>query len=156
MIASLFLHFGALHLAMNMFALWILGPFTEFALGFRRFILVYALAGVGSMTVVMLFASGPDGEQLTVGASGCIMGLVGASEALMLRGWLREKALVAKRRLFAVLAIVSLQCLFDSVVPHVSMTAHLSGAVIGFAATMLLGDRLGPPGRNGPTCNRRP
>ncbi|MGA2257916.1 MAG: rhomboid family intramembrane serine protease, partial [Thermoguttaceae bacterium] len=88
LIASLFLHFGPIHLAMNMFALWILGPFAEFALGFRRFILVYLLAGIGSMGMVMLFGSGPNGEQLTVGASGCVMGLVGATGALMLRGWL--------------------------------------------------------------------
>lgn len=73
------------------------------------------------------------------------MGLVGATGALMLRGWLREKALAAKRRLVAIVVIVSMQTLFDSVVPQVSMTAHLSGALIGFAATMVLGDRLKPP-----------
>jgi rhomboid family protein len=39
--ASLFLHFGPLHLAMNMVALWLLGPFVEFALGFRKFLFVY-------------------------------------------------------------------------------------------------------------------
>src|SRR5882672_6029910 len=123
--AALFLHFGALHLAMNMIALWVLGPFTEFALGFRKFLLVYLLTGIGSMAVAMAFASGPNGEQMTVGASGSIMGLVGATGALMLRGWLREKALSAKRRLIAMLVIVAMQTVFDSVVPQVSMTAHL-------------------------------
>jgi rhomboid protease GluP len=145
LIGSLFLHYGAIHLAINMFALWVLGPFTEFALGSRRFILAYLLAGIGSMGMVMLVGSGPNGEQLTVGASGCVMGLIGATGALMLRGWLREKALVAKRRLVVVLLIVSMQTLFDFVVPQVSMTAHLSGAVIGFAAVLVLRDRLRPP-----------
>ena len=144
LIASLFLHFGELHLMMNMFALWILGPFTEFALGFRRFTLVYLLAGIGSMEVVMLFSSGPNGDQLTAGASGCIMGLVGATGALMLRGWLKERALVARRRLVAVVLIVAMQTVFDFLVPHVSMTAHLSGAIIGFSAAMFLRDRLRP------------
>jgi rhomboid protease GluP len=144
LIASLFLHLGAIHLAMNMFALWILGPITEFALGRRRYLLVYLLAGVGSMATVMLFSSGRPGE-LTVGASGCIMGLVGATGALMLRGWLRQKALAAKRGLVAMLAIVAMQTLFDSMVPQVSMTGHLSGALIGFAATLFLRDRLTPP-----------
>ena len=41
LVAANFLHFGALHLFMNMFGLWVLGPFVEFALGFRRFVLVY-------------------------------------------------------------------------------------------------------------------
>ena len=142
LVAPLFLHFGALHLAMNMLALWLLGPFVEFAFGFRRFLLVYLLAGIGSMGVVMGFAAGPNGKQLMVGASGCIMGLVGATGALMLRGWLREKALAARKRLIAVFLIVAMQSAFDSLVPQVSMTAHLSGAFIGFAATLLLRDRL--------------
>jgi rhomboid protease GluP len=145
LITSLFLHFGALHLAMNMFGLWFLGPFVEFALGFRRFTLVYLLAGIGSMAMVMALSSAADFDSLTVGASGCIMGLVGATGSLMLRGWLRERALAARRRLALMVFIVSMEVLFDSVVPHVSMTAHLSGAVIGFLATLLLQDRLRAP-----------
>ena len=144
LIASLFLHHGAIHLAMNMFALWILGPITEFALGRRRYLLVYLLAGVGSMGTVMIFSSGRPGE-LTVGASGCIMGLVGATGALMLRGWLKQKALAAKRRLVAMLLIVAMQTLFDSMIPQVSMTGHLSGALLGFVATLFLRDRLTAP-----------
>ncbi len=143
--ASLFLHFGPLHLAMNMLALWLLGPFVEFALGLRRFLLVYLLSGLGAAGVVMEFASGPNGEQLMVGASGCIMGLVGATGALMLRGWLRDKALAARRRLMVVLLIVAMQIAFDSFVPQVSMTAHLSGAFTGFVATLILRDRLSIP-----------
>jgi rhomboid protease GluP len=142
LVAAIFLHFGVLHLAMNMIALWMLGPFTEFALGFRRFLLIYMLTGIGSMGFVMAFASGPNGEQVTVGASGSVMGLIGATGALMLRGWWREKARAAQRRLIAMLTIVATQAAFDAVVPQVSMAAHLSGAVIGFGATLLLADRL--------------
>lgn len=151
LVASLFLHFGAIHLAMNMLALWVLGPVVEFALGFRRFVLVYLVAGIGSMAMVMALSSATDAESITVGASGCVMGLVGATGALMLRGWLREKALAAKRRLVAMLLIVFMQFLFDSVIPQVSMTAHLSGAVIGFAAAIFLRDRLTVPA-TGKSC----
>jgi rhomboid protease GluP len=142
LVSSLFLHFGPVHLLMNMLALWFLGPFTEFALGFRKFLLVYFIAGVGAMAIVMRFASGPHGEQITVGASGSLMGLVGATGALMLKGWLRQKATIARRRLFDVIMIVILQTMFDSIVPHVSMAAHLSGVVLGFAATLFLRDRF--------------
>jgi len=38
-----------------------------------------------------------------------------------------------------------MEVLFDSVIPQVSMTAHLSGAFIGFAAAMVLHDRLRTP-----------
>ena len=145
LITAAFLHHGALHLAMNMLGLWFLGPFVEFALGFRRFVLLYLLAGTGSMAMVLALSSGADAEPLTVGASGCVMGLVGATGLLMLRGWLREKALAAKRRLVLMLLIVATQIVFDSTVPQVSMTGHLSGAFIGFAAAIVLRDRLRPP-----------
>jgi len=62
LLASLFLHFGALHLAMNMLALWLLGPFVEFALGWRRFLPLYLLSGLGAAGVVMGLASGPNGD----------------------------------------------------------------------------------------------
>ena len=116
LIASTFLHFGPLHLAMNMIGLWILGPFAEFALGLRRFVLVYLLAGVGGMATVLALSFGAGQQSFTVGASGCVMGLVGATAALMLRGWLRENAQAAKRRLGAMLLIVSLQTVFDCMV----------------------------------------
>jgi rhomboid protease GluP len=139
--AASFLHFGALHLILNMVALWVLGPFVEFALGARKFLVVYLLTGLGSMGIVMAFASGPTGRQMTLGASGSVMGLVGATGALMLRGWLREKAISAKRRLFGILSIVAIQTMFDTVIPHISMAAHLSGVVIGFAVTLMLRER---------------
>ena len=91
LVTPLFLHFGPLHLAMNMFGLWLLGPFTEFALGLWRFLSVYLAAGIGSTAVVLLASMAKDEREILVGASGAIMGLVGAVGALMLRGWLREK-----------------------------------------------------------------
>ena len=143
LVTPMFLHFGALHLTMNMCGLWLLGPFTEFALGFWRFLLVYFLAGIGSSATVLLISLATGNFDLLVGASGAIMGLVGAMGALMLRGWRRERAHVAKRRLQVVILIVVMQTVSDYFVPHVSMTAHLSGAVVGFLAAMVLGERGG-------------
>ncbi|MDB6020984.1 MAG: hypothetical protein JWQ04_841, partial [Pedosphaera sp.] len=142
LVASLFLHYGPIHLGMNMLALWWLGPFMEFALGWGKFLLVYFITGIGSMGVVMGYASRPDGDQMTVGASGCVMGLIGGTGALMLRAWLRDRAPAAKRRLFSIFVIVATQSAFDLIIPQISMTAHLSGVVIGFAATLALRDRL--------------
>lgn len=139
-LSALFLHFGPVHLAMNMMGLWILGPFVEFALGFRRFFALYLLAGVGSMLMVMVLS----GDQWTVGASGAVMSLVGATAALMLRGWLREKAEQAKRRLIGALLVVVFQVIFDSMEPRVSSAAHMTGLAFGFLIAMFLKDRLKP------------
>ncbi len=152
LLTSVFLHFGAVHLAMNMLALWLFGPFVEFALGFRRFLLLYLLTGIGSMATVLVLSSGVSTYSLTVGASGSIMGLIGATAALMLRGWLREDAHAAKRRLGLMVLLVLMQVVFDSTMPQVSGTAHLSGVVIGFAIATVLADRLrsSPPEQPAP------
>ena len=71
----------------------------------------------------------------------------------MLRGWLREKAFSARRRLIGVVAIVAMQTGFDALIPQVSMTAHLSGAAIGFAIALLWRDRLGAEDAPHPTKN---
>ena len=138
LVAANFLHYGPLHLTMNMLGLWMLGPFVEFSLGFRRFLLVYLLSGIGAMGVALAFMNTTRNGELLVGASACVMGLVGSTGAILLRGWQRYKARIASRRLVSILFIVALQTLFDWLVPQVSMTAHLSGVVIGFLTTLLL------------------
>lgn len=133
LITANFLHAGILHLVMNMIGLWILGPFVELALGFRKYLLLYLLTGIGSMGLVML----SHRDDAALGASGCVMGLVGATAALMLRGWMRHRARAARQRLVTMGIIIFTQTIFDAVTPEVSMTAHLSGAVLGFLAVLV-------------------
>jgi|688.fasta_scaffold02220_6 rhomboid protease GluP len=145
LLTATFLHLGPLHLIMNLGALATLGPQAEAGLGRGRTLVVYFLAGVGSMAVVAA-QSWITGERLiAVGASGAVMGLIGATAAMMLRGWFNEGAVAARNRCLAMAGVVLAQMVIDTLVPQLSFTAHLSGAVIGFVATLLLGDRLGRP-----------
>jgi rhomboid protease GluP len=116
----------------------VVGPFAERAFGFVIFMCVYFAAGLGSMWMDAMVAH----HHFTVGASGAIMGLVGATGGLMLKGWLQERAHPAKRGLRMILMVLAIQSAFDITVPQVSMTAHLSGALIGFATALLLPNRL--------------
>jgi rhomboid protease GluP len=136
--SSLFLHYGAVHLSMNLFALGWLGPFVESALGSRRFLVVYLLAGIGSSGAALLKMAILSPDQFLVGASGAIMGLIGATAAIAFRGWRRERARPASRRLVFLLVILATQTVFDLLTPVVSMTAHLAGAACGFIVTSLL------------------
>lgn len=65
-------HDGPLHLFLNMYALWIIGPIVEQAWGRRMFALFYVLTAIGASTASFLFSGGP-----AVGASGAIFGLIG-------------------------------------------------------------------------------
>lgn len=75
LITAAFLHYGILHIAFNMYALWIVGPQLEAALGRLRYVTLYVLAGIGGG--ILSVALGPFDEQ-AAGASGAIFGLFAA------------------------------------------------------------------------------
>ncbi len=133
------LHYGPLHLSMNMLGLLVIGPFVEKALGIPRYLLTYWGAGIGSMAMIVgLAVLGVGGEQFVVGASGCIMGLVGATAAILLLAWRRDRSELALRRLRLIGLIIGLQIIFDLTTPQISVVGHASGLVIGFALGGLL------------------
>ncbi len=133
------LHSGPLHLLLNVMALLILGPFVEMSLGMGRYLLIYWGAGVGAMGILTLLQATQRTElALVVGASACIMGLLGATAAILLSLWRQHHSPFALRRLRLILLIIFLQTLFDLSVPQISVMGHLSGLVIGFGLGIIL------------------
>jgi membrane associated rhomboid family serine protease len=65
---------GVLHIVLNMWWLFMLGPILEARLGRLRFVALYLLSALGSSVLVYLLAP----RVLTIGASGAVFGLVGA------------------------------------------------------------------------------
>ncbi len=136
-LTAIFLHLGLAHVALNMLALAVLGPWVERMLGHGRTLLIYLGAGIGSMLgVLALISSGLLGEEILVGASGAIFGLIGAEIVLLIRGWRHRPSRV---RLSALVAIIGLQVAFDLTTPEVSFSGHAFGLGIGIALTVLLG-----------------
>jgi len=139
LVAASFLHIGPLHLAMNMFALWVLGPFVERILRPLRYLVCYLGAGIGSMAmVVVLYRLGFVHYGLLAGASGAIMGLVGATAAIALRDSRVLKTSASFARLRWAGTVILIQIAFDASTPQVSMAAHLGGCACGFLLTLLL------------------
>jgi len=138
-ITANFLHFGLAHLLMNMLALRSLGPFVERFVGRVRYVVIYMLSGIGAVGGVMTAQRhGWIEPGFLVGASGAIMGLIGATGAILLHGWLLHRSGTAKRRLRLIVLVVVLQVVFDNMNAQVSGTAHLLGMFFGFAFTWLL------------------
>ncbi len=139
LLSAAFLHYGFFHLALNMIGLAYLGILVEIRLGIWRYLAAYHLCGIGSMLVVTILAIGLNSEpQVTVGASGAIMGMVGATAAILLQGWRRDKSRIAAQRLRTTLYIIGLQMVFDLITPNISVIGHTSGVVIGFFIGFLL------------------
>jgi len=112
------------HILFNMYALWIVGPFLENALGRARYIALYLVSAVAGSVGVLLFASPVTDAWFTgaVGASGAVFGLFGA-------------VLVVLRRLGrsaqSFLMIIGLNLVIGFVVPGIAWQAHVGGLVVG-------------------------
>jgi membrane associated rhomboid family serine protease len=136
---ALFLHGGFLHLAFNLFALYVLGPPLERSIGTIRFFACYLISGLASSAgVVALTEIGLVHEAQVIGASGCIMGVVGAWAGFLLR---HRHAPFAKQRLANIGLIVVIQIAFDLSTPQVSTPAHMCGLVAGFFLGLILAPR---------------
>src|SRR5262249_10162834 len=120
------------------------GPFVERVLGVARYLVTYFIAGLGPGLVMVLVAKAGlmSMGAIAVGASGAIMGLLGAEAAIMLRAWRVNKSLIVRRQLLWILMITALQSVFDLAALSVgSLLAHLSGVLFGFITSSLLRHR---------------
>lgn len=139
LLAAAFLHYGFLHLALNMLGLYLFGRLVEFAIGLPRFILLYFTSAIGSMLAVTFMSlKGYSQTNFAVGASGCVMGLVGAFAAILLLDWQRKKTRIAARSLRGIVTLIILQVIFDLTTPQISFVGHTSGLIVGFVVGILL------------------
>ena len=119
LLTATFLHYGLIHLGMNMLVLWMIGPPLEEYFGHWRYLLVYLVAGLAGSAGALLWS--PDA--LTVGASGAIWGIMGA--ALVLEA----------RRIWVfggqALGLVLLNLAITFLIPGISIGGHIGGLIGG-------------------------
>jgi rhomboid protease GluP len=128
-----------LHLGFNLFALYVLGPPLERSIGTIRFVVCYMISGLASGAGVLgLTLMDLVQPAQLIGASGSIMGIVGAWAGFLMR---HRHAPYAKQRLANVAMIVAIQIAFDLSTPQVSMAAHLCGLIAGFLVGLILAPR---------------
>jgi rhomboid protease GluP len=128
-----FVHFGIIHLGMNMFALYQLGRQMERLLDWWRYLIIYLLAGLGGSWLAILFRP----EIHLAGASGAICGIFG-SEVVWVLLHKRYLPQELSRRWTSNLVINGIMLTFFSLMPGVSALGHLGGFVVGAGALLLL------------------
>lgn len=134
LVTSGFLHYGLLHLGMNMFVLWWLGRLLEPGIGGARLLLIYAVALVGGSLGALLL----DPNSLTAGASGAVFGLGGAVVVA-------ERASRFRGQNTGVLGFLVINIVISLAIPGISLGGHLGGALLGaLAAGVLWGSRRWP------------
>ena len=119
LVTAMFLHYGPLHLGMNMLVLWFIGPPLEDYFGHGRYALVYLVSGLAGSAGALIWSP----NALTVGASGAIWGIMGAALVLEAR----------RTYVFGgqAMGLVVLNLAFTFLVPGVSIGGHVGGLVGG-------------------------
>lgn len=142
-ITSMFLHGGLTHILFNMVALWSIGAPIERDIGPWRYAQLYFISGLGGAAMVMLLPIGDPGIP-TVGASGAILGLLGAlavfyPNATMLLFFVIP---VKARTLALGFGLLSLVLAFASSDSSISHAGHLGGLIAGLAYAKLIFSRM--------------
>jgi membrane associated rhomboid family serine protease len=126
LISAAFLHYGPLHLLLNMLALWWFGSAVEQVLGRGRYLLLYLVSGLAGSAGALI----ADPNALTVGASGAIFGILGAAFVLERQGTYVLGG--------GALSIIVLNIVFSFAIPGISIGGHLGGLIGGVLGTLAL------------------
>lgn len=129
---GMFLHANIMHIAFNMYALYVIGRQLEGFLGKAKYLSVYLISGfIGSLLSVALHS----GNYAGVGASGAIFGLLGA---LLYFGYHYRVYLGGVMR-SQIIPLIVINLLIGFMSPGIDNLAHIGGLIGGVTSTMALG-----------------
>jgi membrane associated rhomboid family serine protease/Flp pilus assembly protein TadD len=132
-ITAAFVHIGAPHLIMNMWALWVLGTLAEAVLGTYLYVGVYLVCAIAGSLASLYWNPGVAGA----GASGAIMGILGAEVSVLkfARLPLPKEVLRSTLRSLVQGAVLTLAI---GLLPRIDNAAHVGGLTCGLFIGLLL------------------
>lgn len=128
--AAMFLHGGIIHLLLNMYALYSLGPLIENIYGKIKFIVIYIVSGIASSLLSCVFSKG-----ISVGASGAIFGLFGSALIFALK----NKDRIGKDFLKNIASVIVVNLIIGFSIPNIDNFGHMGGLVGGIITTIIVG-----------------
>ncbi len=140
-LTSMFLHIHLLHIGVNMLGVWSIGSVLERGIGPSRFIGLYLFSGLMGGLAVAFFQPilpGYNPVSVTIGASGALLGLLGAIAVLHPNSMLLLFFFPVKARTAAFLiGAISLGLAISGYLGGISHLGHLGGLVGGLLYTWL-------------------
>lgn len=132
LITNIFLHVGVIHLAFNMYALYILGKDIESFYGKTKFSLIYLISGLIGSFVSIIFMSETT---ISAGASGAIFGLMGS---LLYFGF-NYRTTINNSITNQILPVILLNLLIGFTTSGINNYAHIGGLLGGYIVSTALG-----------------
>ncbi len=127
LVTSAFLHFGIFHLGVNMYSLFYAGTLLEHLIGRWRFALLYLASGIAGSAGAILWSP----NEVTLGASGAIFGILGGLFVLERRGHIATGGQIAG------LIVLNLIITF-TFSSYISVGGHIGGLIAGVILMLLL------------------
>jgi membrane associated rhomboid family serine protease len=124
LLTSAFLHYGPLHLGLNMIVLYFVGPALEEYLGHWRYLLLYLVSGLAGAAGAIIWSP----NALTVGASGAIWGIMGAA---LIFEWRRIYVFGGQA-----MGLVVFNLVITFLIPGISIGGHIGGLIGGGLAAL--------------------
>lgn len=132
LLTCMFVHGSIMHLLLNMYALYTIGPVVERYYGKSKYIFIYLVSGLlGSVFSSVFMSAG----SISIGASGAIFGLLGSIcyftyyYRATLQGILRE----------SIVPVIVINLIIGFMLPSVDLVAHIGGLLGGILVSMGLG-----------------
>ena len=139
LLSSTFIHFGIIHIAMNMFVLWGVGGFVERLYGNLPFLALYLCAGLAGSLASVLW----NPLRVSAGASGAVFGVYGALGAYLLR----RRDVIPREALQQLWQSTGMFVLFNVLFGFsrrgIDNSAHLGGLAGGFVFGLFLAAPIG-------------
>lgn len=130
LITSAFMHADIIHLACNMYSLYIIGTQVETVLGKLKYLIVYFISAIVCALLSGLLTNGAS-----IGASGAIFGLLGA---LLYFGY-HYRLYLGNVMTSQILPVILLNLFIGFVIPGVDNFGHIGGLVGGILSAMIVG-----------------
>ncbi|WP_210651006.1 rhomboid family intramembrane serine protease [Nocardioides sp. SYSU D00065] len=127
MVTSMFTHVDLWHLALNLMAIYILGPALEGIMGRVRFLMVYLVGGLAGSVLVLWLS---DSQGSTLGASGALYAILGGLLVTFRKARLDTQWLMQNLALGVVITVVGWR--------YISWQGHLGGLLGGMAVAAII------------------
>lgn len=130
-LTCIFLHIGIVHLLLNMYSLYIIGPQVESFYGKIKYLFIYLYSGICGSILSLAFSN----NVISAGASGAIFGLLGS---LLYFGY-HYRVYLGNVIKSQIIPVILVNLFIGFITPGIDNFAHIGGLIGGVIASMICG-----------------
>ena len=132
LVTCMFLHGGIVHVAVNMYSLYAIGPMVESVYGRIKYLAIYFISGICASVFSYVFS-----PNISIGASGAIFGLLGA----ILIFAITSKEKTGSAFIKSILSVIFINIFIGATMPGIDNFAHVGGLLGGMLVAFLVNFR---------------